>query len=248
MLSKSTALVIAMAGIGASWHLARRNRSNPAAPFIVAGVMFCICGLWLVRNTILYGDPLGARIFDEAFASSPSRKEFVQAATGATGFAYLRAWLTIAFATCWGFFGGPNTAIAMLNPFGSRGPRFEAFSVLPLMIFPFATTIVAIFGTVKWKLREWKNPVLPMLPKIALIWWSLAFFGVVLVLWRFNLTYFQAQARYLHPAFLPMCLIFALGWRTIFGAGRALKIFSFGFGGVLLLITLWNVFGWKTLV
>jgi len=248
MLSKSTALVIAVAGIGASWHLARRSQTIPSAPLIVAGVMFLICGPWLARNTMLYGDPLAARIFDEAFASSPSRKEFVQSATGATGFAYLRAWLTIAFATCWGFFGGPNTAIAMLNPFGSRGPRFEAFSVLPLMVFPFAATIAAIFGMAKWKLREWKNPVLTILPKIALIWWSLGMLGVALVLWRFNLTYFQAQARYLHPALLPMCLIFALGWRTIFGEGRALKLFSFGFGGVLLLITLWNVFGWKTLV
>jgi hypothetical protein len=254
MLSKSTALVIGIASLGATFHLLCRDESKRAgstpvaATGIALGVATLICGGWLARNTILYGDPLAAKIFDAAFASSPSRRDFLQTATGAFGWEYLRAWLTICFASCWGFFGGPNTALEMLNPFGTRGPRFEAFAALPVMFFPFAATLTALFGFTKWKWREWKNPVLPVLSKIALLWWGVALLLVVAVLFRFNLTYFQAQARYLHPAFLPMALVFALGWREVFGAGRALRVFAIGFSAILVLLTLWNALGWKTLV
>jgi hypothetical protein len=254
MLSKSTALVVGIAALGATFHLVRRaedtrsGRTPAVATGIALGVAILICGGWLVRNTVLYGDPLAARIFDEAFINSPSRREFLQAATGAYGWEYLRSWLTVCFATCWGFFGGPNTAVAMLNPFGRSGPRFEAFSVLPVMFFPAVATLAALFGFVKWKWLEWKNPVLPILSKIALLWWGVALLLGVAVLFRFNLTYFQAQARYLHPVLLPMALVFALGWREVFGEGRALRVFAIGFGAILILLTLWNAFGWKTLV
>jgi hypothetical protein len=257
MLSKSTALVVGIAALGATFHLLRRAEresgeragSTPiVATSVVLGFAILLCGGWLMHNTVLYGDPLAAKIFDEAFANSPSRREFLQTATGAFGWEYLRAWFTICFATCWGFFGGPNTAIAMLNLFGSRGPRFEAFSVLPVMFFPLAATVVALFGFAKWKWRELRTPLLPPLSRIALLWWGVALLLAVVVLFRFNLTYFQAQARYLHPALLPMALVFALGWREVFGAGRALRAFSIGFGAILILLTLWNAFGWKTLV
>jgi hypothetical protein len=218
------------------------------ATSVALGVAVLLCGGWLARNAVLYGDPLAVRIFDAAFASSASRRDFLQAATGAYGWEYFRAWLMICFATCWGCFGGPNTAIAMLNPFGSRGPRFEAFSVLPVMFFPAAATLAALFGFAKWKWREWKSPALPILSKIALLWWGVALLLAVAVLFRFNLTYFQAQARYLHPALLPMALVFALGWREVFGEGRMLRVFAIGFGAILVLLTLWNAFGWKTLV
>ncbi len=254
MLSKSTALVVGVASLAAIFHLTLRAEDERAgstpvvATSVALSVAVLICGGWLARNTVLYGDPLAATIFDEAFAGSPSRREFLQPATNAYGWNYLRAWLMICFATCWGFFGGPNTAIAMLNPFGSRGPRFEAFTALPVMFFPITATIIACWGFAKWKWREWKNPALPMLPKIALLWWGVALALVVVVLFRFNLTYFQAQARYLHPALLPMALIFTIGWREVLGQGRALRVFAVGFGVILILLTLWNVVGWQTLV
>lgn len=250
MLSKSTALVISIAGIGAAWQLSRGSKNTRAfvPPILVTGTMLLICGPWLARNTALYGDPLAARIFDEAFKNSSPRPQALIAATGVSLLKYIRALFVILFATCWGFFGGPNTAVQMLNPFGTRGPRFEAYSALPLMLFPFLATIVALWGFVKWKIQDWKTSDLPDESRIALLWWGVGFFLAILALARFNLIQYQAQARYLHPALLPMCLVFALGWRMILGEGRALRICAVGFGGVLLLVTLWNVFGWKTLV
>lgn len=254
MLTKSTSLVVGVAAIGATFHLLRGSRRPPAAlgaAAVAIAVALLISGWWLVRNTILYGDPLAAQIFDEAFKNSSPRPAAVIEATGVSMLEYLRAILLILFATCWGFFGGPNTAVQMLNPFGTRGPRFEAFSALPLMIFPLIATALALWGFGKWKLRAWRMGIATYFAapeRVALWWWGVGFGLVILALARFNFIQYQAQARYLHPALLPMSLIFALGWRELLGEKLALRIFAFLFGLVLVLLTLWNAFGWKTLV
>lgn len=253
MLTKTSALLIGIASVGAVFHLVYVRKSTSVALLaagLVCGVALLLSGGWLVRNTMLYGDPLAAQIFDEAFAKSSPRPQAIMAATGVSIFQYLRAFFTILFATCWGFFGGPNSAITMLNPFGTRGPRFEAFTALPLMVFPFLATALAAAGFLKWKWRSWKTTELfAAAPKqIVLLWWGIGFLLVVLALARFNLVYFQAQARYLHPALLPMSLVFALGWREVLGENRALRVFAVGFGTVLLLLTLWNIVGWQTLI
>ena len=196
LLTKSSALVVGIIALGGTLHLVRRSEKVSYAPMAAAiAVTALLGGWWLVRNTMLYGDPLAARIFDEAFTKSSPSPQAMMAMTGVSVVEYIRAFFVILFTTCWGFFGGPNTAITMLNPFGTRGPRFEAFTALPLMLVPFLATAVALWGYTKWKWQEWKQPVLPILPKIGLIWWGLAFWAVALVLFRFNLTYFQAQAR-----------------------------------------------------
>ncbi len=249
LLTKSTALVVGIVALSGALHLVRRGEKVSYAPIAAAvGVTALVGGWWLVRNTMLYGDPLAARIFEEAFTKSSPGPQALMQGLGLSLVEYVRAFLVIFFASCWGFFGGPNTALTIMNPFGISGPKAEAAAALPVMLFPFLATFVALWGYSKWKWQEWKQPVLPILPKVGLIWWGLAFWAVALVLLRFNLTYFQAQARYMHPALLPMCVIFALGWREILGEGRALRVFALGFGAVLVLLTLWNVFGWRTLV
>lgn len=251
MLAKSSALVIGIAAVGAVFHLIQRRQSTSAAfsaTAVTVGVTLLLCGWWLMRNTSLYGDPLAAQIFDEAFAKSSPRPQALMAATGVSVFQYLRAFFTVLFATCWGFFGGPNTAITMLNPFGNRGPRFEAFTALPLMLFPLLATALAAVGFLKWKWRSWKTSVLASDTQVALLWWGAGFLLMILALARFNFIQFQAQARYLHPVLLPMCLVFALGWREVLGENRALRAFAIGFGAVLLLLTLWNIVGWQTLI
>jgi hypothetical protein len=249
LLTKSTALVVGIVALGGALHLVRRSERVSYVPLAAAiGVTALLGGWWLVRNTMLYGDPLAAKIFEEAFTKSSPGPQALMQGLGLSLIEYLRAFFVILFASCWGFFGGPNTALSMLNPFGVTGPKAEAMTVLPVMLIPFLATFVALWGYSKWKWQEWKQPILPILPKIGLIWWGLAFWAVALVLLRFNLTYFQAQARYMHPALLPMCVIFALGWREILDEGRALRVFAIGFGGVLVLLTLWNAFGWRTLV
>jgi hypothetical protein len=256
MLSKSSCLTVGIAALGATWHLTRRAHGNRVAlrsTLMAAAIALVVCGAWLVRNQVLYGDPLAARIFDEAFKNSSPRPAAVMAATGVNFLEYLRAYFIVLFATCWGFFGGPNTAIAVLNPFGNRvRPEVAALQaqtllpVLPLILICLVATVIAKLGFLKWLWEKWLavEPV----TKVALLWWGAGLWLVYLALLRFNLIYFQAQARYLHPALLPMCLLLALGWQRVLGTGRMLRIVSALFALVLVVITLWNVFGWRTLV
>jgi hypothetical protein len=256
MLSKSSCLTVGIAALGATWHLTRRahgNRSAVQSTAVAAAIALVVCGAWLMRNQVLYGDPLAARIFDEAFKNSSPRPAAVMAATGVNFLEYLRAYFIVLFATCWGFFGGPNTAIAVLNPFGNRvRPEVAALQaqtllpVLPPMLICLAATIVSKLGFLKWLLEKWR--ALRPTTKAALPWWGIGMMLVCLALLRFNFIQFQAQARYLHPALLPMCLLLALGWQRVLGTGRTLRIASALFALVLIVITLWNAFGWRTLV
>jgi hypothetical protein len=248
MLTKSSCLPVGLAGLGAAMHLARRQSTPFAslrAALIVSGVALLICGAWLARNTMLYGDPLAARIFDEAFKNSSPRPADLMAATGVSLFEYCRAYFLILFATCWGFFGGPNTAIKVLNPFG-RGVAPAAFQALPLMLACLAATVLAIWGCFKEKFDG--TNAQGATQRIALLWWGVGLLLVCAALFRFNLIQFQAQARYLHPALLPMALVSALGWKGVLGSRRALLGFFVVFSVTLILITLWNALGWQTLV
>jgi hypothetical protein len=167
------------------------------------------------------------------------------AATGVNFLEYLRAYFVVLFATCWGFFGGPNTAIRALNPFG-HGMSPSAFEALPFMLICIAATVVAKFGFFKWLVEKWRG--LECATRCALVWWGVGMMLVCAALLRFNFIQFQAQARYLHPALLPMSLLLALGWQRSLGLGKAGRMGSAFFACVLIFITLWNIFGWRTLV
>ena len=258
MLTKSSCLAVGFAGGAATWHLSKRARNTKSAfqnSFVAVAIALLICGAWLTRNQILYGDPLAAKAFDIAFKQSSPRPQTVMAAMHVNLLEYIRAFFVVLFATCWGFFGGPNLAITALNPFGkpvtpdvAAVQANETLKALPMMLACATATVLAAWGFVKWGFaalrakRGWDPR------RIALLWWGVGLLLIFAVLAKFNLSYFQAQARYLHPALLPMALIFALGWRQLFITRRALMIFSGLFGAVLLLITLWNIVVWKTLV
>jgi len=255
MLSKSTSLMIGVAGLGAAWMLASRRESNTEKagppPILAAasalGVTLVISGWWLVRNQTLYGDPLAAGAFSQTFAGSSPGPELFIVKGGLPVTDYLRALFLILFSTFWGVFGGPNTAIKMLNPFDPSRPAPEAQAVLPFMFICAVSTVVAVLGLMgRRKAESQTSPS----SRLVLIWWSIGTALVVLALIRFNLTFFQAQARYLHPALLPISLAFALGWHQwLSGPKAAMRWGALTlFGVTLLFLTLWNVFVWQTLV
>ena len=253
LLTKTTCLVVGMVAVGAAWHVARltsNSASDKGAAFraaaVVTGVALLIGGWWLVRNQILYGDPLALGIFNAAFAqSSPGPAVFF--AGGVSVLTYLRALLLILFCTAWGIFGGPNTAITVLNPFGVRGPSPAVLPALGPMLICAVATVAAVWGLWRWT-KAWRS--LPPASRVALAWWVIGFCLVALAWIQFNTRYFQAQARYFHPALLPMALAAALGWWHVFPVERrsARWLGVALLGATLLGLTLWNVFGWRTLV
>ena len=261
ILTKTTCLVVCVAALGASWFAAKnsdeKKMSSPYAVFLVAAAMLLVGGFWLVRNVSLYGDPLAQGVFNRAFSqSSKGPQEFF--AAGVEVSTYLRALFLILCCTFWGIFGGPNTAIQMMNPFGWRGPRFEAFNAMPLMLLCLVATVFALWGLTRFA-RDWKTQ--PLSVRRVLAWFALGALGVFLAWAQFNTHYFQAQSRYFHPALLPLSLFFALGWLQLFAPPlraengeneeKAPPTFSIAtaiFALTLLAISLWNILGWKTLV
>jgi hypothetical protein len=155
---------------------------------------------------------------------------------------YVRALLTVLFCTAWGAFGGPNTTLEILRPFGA-GPLPAALPSLPLLLACAAASVVALLGLVRaLPLRETSESA-----RRALLWWLLATAAVWLAWVNFNFIQFQGQARYVHPALLPMAIFAAHGWRTVFSS-RAGMVATAGFALVLLALTFLNAFGWRTLV
>jgi hypothetical protein len=151
------------------------------------------------------------------------------AATGVSLPEYVRAFFTVLFATYWGFFGGPNTAIGVLNPFGGRqrpdiaaATAYEVLKALPLIFACLGATVLALWGWLKSRGEA------AVFSRAAWLWWIIGFGLVCLALFRFNLIQFQAQSRYLHPAFLPMCLLFAWGWSRVRWTARACGSVCFG--------------------
>jgi Dolichyl-phosphate-mannose-protein mannosyltransferase len=262
MLTKNTCLVIVPAALGAAWvyaasaqpEAAKRAASLKAVAQSL-GMAALVCGWWLARNQRLYGDPLAAKIFDVAFRNSSLRPSAYFSAEAAAAFGqqvtlfiYLRALLLVLFCTTWGVFGGPNTAIKIINPFAVGGPAPQAVAGLPPLLICLAATLLAGWGLWRWRQHDW--PALPALVRAALAWWLVGAVLVAFALVQFNLIQFQGQARYLHPAFLPLALCFCLGWRRAWRqlGGRWLWPASAAFGLTLLYTTLWNVLAWRTLV
>lgn len=258
LLTATSTLIMLFIAAGAAWHFVARDRrqeqvglSPVYAMATVVGIAMLVGGWWLARNQKLYGDPLAMGIFNQAFSkTSPGPAAFF--AEGIAVKTYLYAECSILFCAFWGLFGGPNTAIDMLfsgrNPFVPFNVRPGTWPALGLGAICALATLIAAVGLLRFlRNRDAQSNATCM----ALVWWSLGFALVGLSFLQFQMHYFQAQARYFHPALLPMALAFALGWKYALGnsgQGRVLWLASGLFAATLVGLTLWNVLGWRTLV
>lgn len=255
ILTKSSCLVPAFAAFGGAVHLLwREHKNDPDKSTFMAVVpqiglalllTLAIGGWWLARNHLLYGDVLAMGVFQQAFSqSSPGPDIFF--AAGVSVLTYLRALLSITFCTFWGLFAGPNTALQVLNPFGTQGAKSIALFAIPLILIFLCTTIFGVWGI--WKtLRAGVDK--STLRRVAITWWMIEFALVALSWLQFNTHFFQAQARYFHPAMLPIVAGLCYGWVNIWGIkDKKLSVASAVVGIAMIVVTLWNVLGWRSLV
>ncbi len=210
MLTKSMALLLlpvawlaALFGArgpdGLSWR--RLARDAGAA----TGVALVVCGWWLGRNQVLYGDPLAQAAFLEAFKGlRPSPESFIAEFEVPSVASYVGQVMIL-------------TAVGFTGLFGPvHGNRFAFF---PAWVY-FATGLMAAVAAVgfaryleRGRLREWQTQGWAVAGVFALL--LLASFI------RFNFSFFQAQARYLFPVLPAAASAFALGLRAIFSNRRA---------------------------
>jgi len=190
-LAWAAAAVAARGPRGYDWRRAARDAAW------ATGIALAVCGWWLLRNQIIYGDPLLQRAFLSAFRDRPSPASFMEQF-------HLTALPYIGLVVSW-------TLASMLGVFGPVvGNQFVFY---PAWVY-FAFGILGILGAVgfarylargepaAWQRRAWG---------LAGLLGALLMAGFI----RFNLSFFQAQARYLFPALAPAAVAFCLGLQEI---------------------------------
>jgi 4-amino-4-deoxy-L-arabinose transferase-like glycosyltransferase len=183
-------------------------------------ITLLVSGWWLVRNYMLYGDPLLQRTFLEVFAGTAKARDFLN--QGMTWGQYAQLVADWTFRSFWFAYGAPDTARTGL-------PNFLPSSVY---LGLGALTLGAAVGFAL-RLRE------PS-PLWARVWLLLAGLCLVLTLVSFVLfvrVFFQTQGRYFYPALLPISVFWALGWERLVPE-RYRPTALLGITGVLLALAL----------
>lgn len=205
MLTKSIGVLLfpvawVAAGLAARGREGYRWRLLARDVGVVTGVALALCGWWLVRNQMLYGDLLAQRAFLDAFEGlRPSPQSFMEKYEVPSVMSYVGQVMIWTMASVTGVFGPVH------------GNRFAFF---PYYVY-FATGLMAAAGAIGFA-RYWEraNPA---------GWqrqgWGICGLVAVLLLGsfvRFNFSFFQAQARYMFPVLPAAALAFGLGVQALF--------------------------------
>ena len=214
-------VIVLAYGIAARVQVVPPRRALAQAA-LALGLGVLIAAPWLVRNTVLYGDPLALKIY---LLTGPNFKPAaIMQGFGWTFGDYLRFVGVRSFATFW-----------YLLPPNLPPNRFTG-APLPLLLV-LALGLGGLLGTLRWLQRLYGEPGQRRILGLCIA-------GILLLVpfyTRFILTTFQAQGRYFLPVLLPVALVACLGWATL--AGRSRGLGALGVGGVLFAMSLYAALG-----
>lgn len=216
LLTKTTAIALAPALI-AGLLLSPKPRIGTKASLatISVAISLAIPLGWWIRNVQLYGDPLAMKAFNDAFVGSAQASMFMSEPTiGVIG--YWKDW--VGFWTMRSFIG----AFGYMDIFLPKG----LYQVLALVLFGFAA-----IGAVGMRKTISSDEAKALAPA----WIFLVV--VVLLFIRFNMQYFQGQARYLYPAIGPIAVLISLGIARV--AGKRLLTVGLSMAGGLIALAVY---------
>jgi 4-amino-4-deoxy-L-arabinose transferase-like glycosyltransferase len=207
LLTKTSAILVfpvALAG------LIMRNRPSLgkiAACFLIA---FAIASPWLMRNQILYGDPLAIGAFRQASVGNLPASVAISELGAAT---YWFSWVgASAVKSLWGVFG-----------------YFDVYLSEALYRLLSAAAVLMLAGLMlSWKQME---PDAKAMHKLN----ALLFLFVLAGFISYNMNYYQAQARYLYPAIFSISAALATGIWALAGGERR-RVWALGGLWILLLL------------
>lgn len=224
-LTKSTGLV-AMVGLSVTLlYLRKQFPITKVAGWMAIGALIA-SPVW-IRNQLIYGDPLAQKVFKAAFAGSPQKAMIVAGieSSNAGGSPEAQYWINwVGYWTSRSYIGVFGVMDIWLNSSGKAGRDTD-----PNLLYK---AIILFVGLAKisfllYLRNKWKE-----VPKAVFVGLAISVVTVLLFI-GFNMTYFQAQGRYLYPALAPTALVLGLGWVGIFKSQwkAALVVVSLIFGG-----------------
>ena len=167
-------------------------------------VPFVISLPWMLRNQWLYGDPFAIKAFNAAFVGSPKAADFI---SGVGAWSYWTDWVGWWTARSFvGMFGIMD--VWLMEASGQVASDTVYRLILALLLVP---AVAWAFG-----LRTCSDG-----PSKAFHITGAVLLGVVALLFvRFNMQYFQGQARYVYPAVAPIMVGLGFGLCHLLGGRR----------------------------
>jgi 4-amino-4-deoxy-L-arabinose transferase-like glycosyltransferase len=226
ILTKATGLLlipVALFSLGLLWRLGEPPRRLWQGAAWMFSLCLAICGWWFLRNHQIYHEWLPLEAFRASFASTTQAADVASGRVpglpveSRSGYYILVANWT--FRSFWAVYGTPRSAVI-------GAPRFLEDQIYLLLA---VLSLAVMGGLLRLHLR--RKIDFTEVQSFA-IWLFVATIGMVgLAFVGFIMQYFQTQGRYLYPAMLPICLLFALGWRALFPTRYAALA-----GGMLLVL------------
>ena len=209
--TKTSTLLLLPAIAVALYLPVRAKRLSAANAAATAGVAFglgIVLGLpWLLRNQLLYGDPVAQHVFLNGFGGTAQAADIARYVFSGSLGDYLLGVARWTFASFWGVFDSMRLFWGQ-DPHGpTPSPAADLptfYDGLALLCIIAAAGLIRIFVSKKPFSETQRTVFGAFVTLIA---------GTELAHLRFVLTFFQAQGRYLYPSLLPLAFFFALGWR-----------------------------------
>jgi uncharacterized membrane protein SirB2 len=225
--TKTSTLVLFPAVLVAYWLLARAGVMS-SSDAIKRALIACSFGLliglpWLIRNTQLYGDPLARHIFVSAFQNTAKTAVMIHVFGSLPS--YISGVAQWTFASFWGVFDSMNWFWGRdPQDYGNQGfflhPPPVIYSLLAVV------SVISLIGLLRYFKKEPPEPS----QNAALGAFLTLIVMTLLAFVAFNITFFQAQGRYLYTALAPMAFFFVVGLQALAPrrkARQAMAIFFF---------------------
>lgn len=224
-ITKSSGLISLVGLVVTGWML--RDKLPLAKIAGYSGIAILIALPIWIRNISIYGDPLAQKVFKEAFTGSAQKPGIIAIieASGAPGSPEVQYWLNwVGYWAARSYIGVFGYMDIWLNASGKAIGNSD-----PNWLYKAIIAFIAVgkLGFLAYLRSKWKE-----VPKMALVGLLIAFLTVLLFV-GFNMTYFQAQGRYILPCLAPTGLILALGYLHAFRGKWVpiLLVVSLVFGG-----------------
>jgi len=220
--TKTSALALFPVVLLVYYGMARANFLATSAAVrsaaLSVGVGLLIGLPWLIRNTILYGDPLAQHLFVTAFSNTAQADVITHFIFRGSVLNYLLGVARWTFASFWGVFDSMRLFWGQDAHGHTPSPISPLSGLYELLALLSAVSVVGVVKQVRQIQSERRLSIM-----IA------AFAGligvIVFVFLRFILTFFQAQGRYLYPALLPLAFFFVWGWQGLVIRRSVFRIF-----------------------